>query len=160
MSNNTISSVLASLAILFTLSSTAQAQSVFDSCLSQLAANDLVSAKASAKMIKRMRGTSGDNIPKAEDCLSGAFGETYLFDLDTGKIVTEAEVISQDNLKAEAAARKASASAREQRLQDSIQAAEILTVRTCFSLYRKDTEAAILNPVCNRLFMQIGLPDD
>lgn len=104
---NTITSTLTAAAILFALSSTAQAQSVFDKCLTQLAANDLTSAKASAKLIKRMRGTSGDNIPKAEDCLSGTYGEPYVFDVETGKIVPEADVIFKENLKAEAEARKA-----------------------------------------------------
>ena len=49
--------------------------------------------------------------------------------------------------------------AEERRIQRNIEAAVLLTLKTCTKFYLKDAESAILNPVCNDLFLKIGLPD-
>ena len=134
------------------LGSASNAQSIFDKCLQQLSDDDIASAKNSANTIKRLSGITGSNIIKAEECLSGVMGQPYVFSLEKRKFVPLVQVKAAEEL---AAAKLA----EERRIQTNIQAAVLLTVRTCTKLYRKDAEAAILNSVCNDLFLKIGLPD-
>ena len=141
------------------LGSASNAQSIFDKCLQQLSDDDIASAKNSANTIKRLSGITGSNIIKAEECLSGVMGQPYLFSLEQGKLLPQVEVNIQQN-RAKAAEELAAAKiAEERRIQRNIQAAIFLTLKTCTKFYRKDAEAAILNPVCNDLFLEIGLPD-
>ena len=141
------------------LASTSNAQSIFDKCLQQLSDDDISSAKNSANTIKRLSGITGSNIIKAEECLSGVMGQPYIFSLEQGKLLPQVEVNIQQN-RAKAAEELAAAKlAEELRVQRNVKAAVLLTVETCTKFYRKDAEAAILNPVCNDLFLKIGLPD-
>jgi len=134
------------------LGSASNAQSIFDKCLQQLSDDDIASAKNSANTIKRLSGITGSNIIKAEECLSGVMGQPYVFLVEKRKFVPLVQVKAAEEL---AAAKLA----EERRIQTNIQAAVLLTVKSCTKLYRKDAEAAILNPVCNDLFLKIGLPD-
>ncbi|MDB2605506.1 hypothetical protein N9Y41_02200 [Planktomarina temperata] len=134
------------------LGSASNAQSIFDKCLQQLSDDDIASAKNSANTIKRLSGITGSNIIKAEECLSGVMGQPYVFSVEKRKFVPLVQVKAAEEL---AAAKLA----EERRIQTNIQAAVLLTVKSCTKLYRKDAEAAILNPVCNDLFLKIGLPD-
>lgn len=141
------------------LGSASNAQSIFDKCLQQLSDDDIASAKNSAITIKRLSGITGSNIIKAEECLSGVMGQPYVFSLEQGKLLPQVEVNIQQYRAKAAEALAAAKLAEERRIQTNIQAAVLLTVKTCTKLYRKDAEAAILNSVCNDLFLKIGLPD-
>ena len=134
------------------LGSASNAQSIFDKCLQQLSDDDIASAKNSANTIKRLSGITGSNIIKAEECLSGVMGQPYVFSVEKRKFVPLVQVKAAEEL---AAAKLA----EELRVQRNVKAAVLLTVETCTKFYRKDAEAAILNPVCNDLFLKIGLPD-
>ena len=134
------------------LGSASNAQSIFDKCLQQLSDDDIASAKNSANTIKRLSGITGSNIIKAEECLSGVMGQPYVFSVEKRKFVPLVQVKAAEAL---AAAKLA----EELRVQRNVKAAVLLTVETCTKFYRKDAEAAILNPVCNDLFLKIGLPD-
>ena len=86
-------------------------------------------------------------------------GQPYVFSLEQGKLLPQVEVNIQQN-RAKAAEELAAAElAEERRIQRNIEAAVLLTVKTCTKFYLKDAESAILNPVCNDLFLKIGLPD-
>ena len=86
-------------------------------------------------------------------------GQPYVFSLEQGKLLPQLEVNIQQN-RAKAAEELAAAElAEERRIQRNIEAAVLLTVKTCTKFYLKDAESAILNPVCNKLFLEIGLPD-
>ena len=146
-----LSLLLATLTIVG-LGSASNAQSIFDKCLQQLSDDDIASAKNSANTIKRLSGTTGSNIIKAEECLSGVMGQPYVFSVEKRKFVPLVQVKAAEAL---AAAKLA----EELRVQRNVKAAVLLTVETCTKFYRKDAEAAILNPVCNDLFLKIGLPD-
>ena len=86
-------------------------------------------------------------------------GQPYIFSLEQGKLLPQVEVNIQQN-RAKAAEELAAAKlAEERRVQRNVKAAVLLTVETCTRFYLKDAESAILNPVCNDLFLKIGLPD-
>ncbi len=141
------------------LSTPAHAQSVFEKCIQQIAEEDFEGAKKSADFIKRARGINSSNIESAEVCVSTVLGQPYVFSIDDGKLVPAIELTRRQNLKDATKKLEDARLAEEQRLQRNIAAAARLTVTTCNKLYRWDTEAAIVNSVCNDLFMKIGLPE-
>ena len=159
MKNWTKLSLVVTISTIVGLGSASNAQSIFDKCLQQLSDDDIASAKNSANTIKRLSGITGSNIIKAEECLSGVMGQPYVFSLEQGKLLPQVEVNIQQN-RAKAAEELAAAKlAEERRIQRNIEAAVLLTVKTCTKFFLKDAESAILNPVCNDLFLKIGLPD-
>lgn len=69
-------------------------------------------------------------------------------------------VVNIQQNRAKAAEELAAAKLAEERsVQRNVKAAVLLTVETCTKFYLKDAESAILNPVCNKLFLETGLPD-
>lgn len=130
------------------------AQSIFDRCVSLLGEGRVDEAKPLASVIKNLSGIDSSSLDKAEQCLSEVYGIEHVYVPELKKIVTIVEAneffgVQQQNID------------RQQALIDLGKrkaAAASFTLETCTKIYRRSPEEAILQPVCNQVFLEFGLP--
>lgn len=136
------------------ISQSALAQSIFDRCVGLVDEGRIDEAKPLAAVIKNMSSIDSSSLDTAEQCLSEVYGIEHLYVPELKKIVTIVEAneffrVQQQNIDT------------QQGLIDSAKrkaAAASLTLETCTKIYRRSPEEAILQPVCNQVFLDLGLP--
>lgn len=131
----------------------------------------------SAYAVSRLDTISKDDSENARICVQTVLGGAYVFDEPNGRVVSE-EQVAREARRREAAEQKererrelAEQRERErrERAQKELERLEVkalristvnnATAQACVTLYNQDTVVALTNPVCNPIFLQIGLPD-
>lgn len=132
----------------------ATAQSIFDQCLALLESGEVEKAIPLAKTIKNMSGITSENVSEATECVSKAFQTEYVYNTAERKFITQKSAAAQDREFQQKIDSQKALEEQERRKE----AAFALTLATCNKLFRQDPEEAILHSVCNRIFLQHGLP--
>lgn len=161
----------------------AQSQSdLAEECLAAIEAGDLERVSELSSQMKDWKSLFGTKtISRAELCLEAATGVEWEYFTTQGRFLSGSEAQDERDFIAGAATRKADNLSELQRLQCQIDIAarkvesltegfrrfeqarvgEALrvTTETCSYLYTEDRNSALLEPVCNEIFMKVGLPD-
>ena len=160
--------------------STANAQSIYDKCIAAIEAQDASKLEEIATTVKRLK-YPGINAKKAEQCLETAYGKDFEFDPATGSFVDGEEAAKRKQQKAANKERQSKIAEISNKLGchrkkleniDTLKAAqirvfydenasliELRTYSACVQLNAKDSNAAILNPICREVFNKTLHPD-
>ena len=166
--NNAAPRCLAIVAVaFFALPNAAQAGSPILECLDAIEADNEDAVQSAAKAVENLVSIRPGEVPRAEKCMTAARGERMRYRSMLKKFLTAEEDLALANQRRAAVAKQQ----REQERREVEQATQALlaearrlavfdkTVEGCQSLYSRDWIAAITSPVCQPIFVEIGLPD-
>lgn len=171
--------------LMLCLTGSAQAQNKIttaEMCVEAIATGDMEKAEQLASEIKNWRALFAPNtISKAEQCLQAAFGENWTYFATKGRFLSGDEARAEQEFIDGADARRVAQELEEKRLAcavivsahevkvleaerdkfERVRAVEALwkTIDACKQVYQADPSAALLEPVCNDVFLKVGIPD-
>lgn len=122
---------------------------VFDDCVAATARGDKPAAVAATASILEL-SPAPEVSPEVLKCLEYATGEQHFY------IPTDKKIMSRSQLQASLDANIKSLVNQAETWQEEVRSR---SRSACKALYKKDADAAVLNPICYDLFMIGGLPD-